>query len=82
MCLLDGIATAAFAVAAIALVARYLPGVNRPVLATAALATFTLQRFIFAGDANISAEFAHWRTRSTDQMRLWIRRLRCRMTNP
>jgi hypothetical protein len=42
MAVLDGIATAAFALATIALVARYLPGVNRPVLATAALANLDL----------------------------------------
>jgi endonuclease/exonuclease/phosphatase (EEP) superfamily protein YafD len=38
--LLDGIATVAFVVAAIALAARYVPGVIRPVLVTAALAPY------------------------------------------
>lgn len=38
--LLAAIAVAAFAVAAIALTARYVPGVNRPVLVTAALAPY------------------------------------------
>lgn len=38
--LLDVIAAAAFAVAALALAARYVPGVNRPVLVTAALAPY------------------------------------------
>jgi endonuclease/exonuclease/phosphatase (EEP) superfamily protein YafD len=37
---LDVIAAAAFAVAALALAARYVPGVNRPVLVTAALAPY------------------------------------------
>jgi endonuclease/exonuclease/phosphatase (EEP) superfamily protein YafD len=40
MGLLDGFAGVAFAVAAVALVARYTPGVNRPVLATAALSPY------------------------------------------
>jgi endonuclease/exonuclease/phosphatase (EEP) superfamily protein YafD len=40
MGLLDGIAAASFAVAAIALAARYVPAVNRPVLVTAAAAPY------------------------------------------
>jgi endonuclease/exonuclease/phosphatase (EEP) superfamily protein YafD len=40
MGLLDGLAAAAFVVAAIALAARYTPSVNRPVLVTAALAPY------------------------------------------
>ena len=40
MGLLDAVAGAAFAIAAIGLAARYVPGMNRPVVATAALAPY------------------------------------------